>query len=336
MKQLKLISMLLILLMLATACTSAGGNNQDGANTVNTEQNEMDNGETITIGIIQYMDHVSLEAANKGFQDEMKDSNLNVEFDIKNANGDASLTSQIAGKFKSDDYDLVYAIATPAAQAMQMQITNKPVIFSAVTDPVGAKLVESIEEPGGNVTGVSDYIDPKIQLERFLEIYPKAQSLGVIYNTGEQNSRVQVEELKKVAAELDLEIKEMGVTQISDIPTAITSLSNEIDGLFALTDNMVASATPIVSEKLLEHNLPSVSAEEGQVKNGLLFSEGINYYEHGRQAARMAIKALEGTPVEDIAVEYNEKNTLLVNDATREALGLDAGLEAFSGAKLIK
>lgn len=290
----------------------------------------------IKVGMIQFADHVSLDAANEGFQEGLSQSGLNVTYDLQNANGDPNVISQVASKFKADGVDLVYAIATPAAQGVMAQIEDIPIVFSAVTDPLGGELVDNLESPGGNVTGVSDYIDPKSQIEKFLEIYPEAKTLGVIYNTGEQNSRVQVDELKAKAGELGIEIKEVGISQVNDIPVAITSLQDEVDGLFAITDNMVASAAEILAQNLIEHGIPSVSSEEGQVKAGLLFSEGVNYYEHGKQAGEMAAKILEGIAISDLPVEYNKNNVMLVNETTRAALGLAADLPVFQGAEKVE
>lgn len=339
----KLLSLFLVLSLVLVACSGGETNGAENANanvqnSANGAENmsEVSDDEEIVIGIVQYMDHISLDASRKGFVEELEASGKNVSFVDLNANGDASTISQIASKLAGDDIDLVYAIATPAAQGMQRQITDKPIVFAAVTDPVGAELVESMEAPGSNVTGVSDYIDPKSQLERFKELYPDAKTLGVIYNTGEQNSRVQVDGLKEAAGQLDLEIKEVGITQISDVSQAIASLAGDIDGLFALTDNMVASAGPTVAKELLDRQIPSVSAEEGQVKKGLLFSEGVNYKEHGKQAGRMALEILDGKDPSQMPAEYNEVNNLLINGDTAQALGLDLDHPALEGGSLVE
>ncbi|MDO5037099.1 MAG: ABC transporter substrate-binding protein [Tissierellia bacterium] len=324
----KLLACLMALSVLVTACSSGAGE------TAGSDQ--AGSGEELVIGIIQYMDHVSLDAANRGFQEELEASGKKVRFIEQNANGDLATVSQIGAKFQAEEVDLVYAIATPAAQGMQNQLDKTPLVFSAVTDPQGADLVESLESPGGNMTGVSDYIDPKTQLERFISLYPEAKTIGVIYNTGEQNSRVQVEELRQAAESLGLGLKEVGISQIADVSQAIASLAKDIDGLFALTDNMVASAGPTVAKALLDKKIPSVSAEEGQVKNGLLFSEGVNYEEHGRQAGRMALKILEGQAPKDLPVEFNEVNHLLVNEETAKALGLDLNHPALQEGTLVK
>lgn len=319
--------------MMVTGC--AGGSNGGNGGTENKTAAENGN-KAYKIGIVQYMDHVSLEAARKGFEDQMNESGLNVEMEYKNANGDAALTTQIPQKFVGDGCDLIYAIATPAAQGAKTMAKDIPLIFSAVTDPVESELVKSKEAPGGNCTGVVDYMDPKGQLETFLKIYPDVKKIGVIYNTGEANSRVQLEELKKVCGELGLELKEMGVSSVNDVPTAITSLKADMDALFAMTDNTVASAAPLVAKTLREEKIPSLSAEEGQVKNGLLISEGVDYYEQGKQAARMAVEILEkGADPATTPVQDPENTSMVVNKETAEALGLDLNQEIFKNAKII-
>ncbi|RVU54992.1 ABC transporter substrate-binding protein [Anaerosphaera multitolerans] len=321
----KLIGLLLVTLLLV-GCS--------GKNNENIETTSQD--EVYKIGIIKYMDHISLDEAREGFIEEMEKNGIEVEYIDKNENGDISLTTVIPEKMKDEDVDLIYAIATPAAQGAKNKVKDIPIVFSAVTDPVKAELVESIENPGGNVTGISDYIDASNQIDEFLKLYPEVRTFGVLYNSGEQNSEVQVEELKEILEQKGLGLEMVGVSTINDIPQAIASLSNKIDALFALTDNTVASAAPIVSENLLKYGIPSISAEEGQVTNGLLMSEGVNYRSHGAQAARMAIKILKGESIGNLPVEYNEYNSKKVNETTAKALNLDLNHEIFENAEFVK
>ncbi|MDO5715545.1 MAG: ABC transporter substrate-binding protein [Tissierellia bacterium] len=319
----KIIGISLLLSLLLVGCSSKSN-----------KQAEVQE-EAIKVGIIQYMDHVSLDQAREGFIDELEKSDLNVEIEYENEQGDPSLTSTIPKKFEGDEYSLVYAIATPAAQGAKNALANKNIIFSAVTDPQGAGLVTDLEQPE-NVTGVSDYMDPKAQIETFLELYPDIKTMGTLYSTSEQNSQIQVEELQKACDDLGIELVTVGISNINDIPQGMASISSKIDAYFALTDNTVASAAPIVAEYLTEHKIPSVSAEEGQVKNGLLMSEGVDYYEQGAQAARMALKVLQGEEISTIPVEYNENNVMKVNEKMAQSLGLDLDHEAIKGAEIIK
>lgn len=327
MKKKNLLIMIMSLLILLVGCSKK----ED----VKSEGGELDN-KKIKIGVLQFVEHVSLDAAQEGFKDQLEESGYDVEWVMENANGDISLTTTIPEKLKSDKVDLIYAIATPSAQGIKNTITDIPAVFSAVTDPVGAGIVETIEKPGGNMTGVSDYINPASQIESFLAIFPNVKTFGVIYNTGEQNSVVQVEELESTLSDMNIKLEKVGISTINDIPQAIASLSSKIDALFALTDNTVASAAPIVAENLRKYNLPSLSAEEGQVKNGLLMSEGVDYYEHGKQAGRLAIKILSGEEAAKLSVEYNEKNDKKLNKETEETLNLDLNSEKLKEMTLVE
>lgn len=299
------------------------------------EQKSASTDAAVKVGIIQYMDHVSLDQARQGFIDEMKKAKPDVEVEVQNEQGDSSLTSTVPKKFESKEYSLVYTIATPAAQGAKNALPDKNIIFAAVSDPVGAGLVKDLNTVE-KVTGVSDYIDPKGQLETFLKLYPNVKRIGTIYSTSEQNSQAQIERLKKATEELGLTLNTVGVSNINDIPQAIASLSSKMDALFALTDNTVASAAPIVAENLIKYNIPSISAEEGQVKNGLLMSEGVDYYQQGAQAARMAVKILDGADPKTLPVEFNEQNVKKVNKKMAESLKLDLNSEVFKGAEIIE
>ncbi|MDO5713807.1 MAG: ABC transporter substrate-binding protein [Tissierellia bacterium] len=339
----KVLAGLLVLVLLLSGCSgNNGGNNSKNNEALNNENGVENQGEqqeevkSYKVGIVQYMDHVSLEAARQGFEDEIKKSGLDVTFDYQNANGDAALTTQIPQKFVGDKVDLIYTIATPAAQGALNVTTDIPILFAAVTDPLGAELVDDLAQPSGNVTGVIDYMNPKTQIESFLKIYPDVKTFGVIYNTGEQNSRTQLEELEKVANEMGLEIKAMGISSVNDIPPTVTSLKGSMDAFFAMTDNTVASGASLVAKELRDAKIPSLSAEEGQVKSGLLLSEGVDYYEQGVQAAKMAIKILEGTAISEIPVEEPEKLVKVVNEETAEILGLDLTDPNFENAEKVK
>lgn len=333
----KLVLILVCILgMLTVGCSKKEEvkNEKNNSAKVETEEKKIPE-KTYKIAILQYVDHVSLDAAKEGFIEELRKEGIEAEITEKSANGDMALTPSIAQSTLSEDVDLVYAIATPTAQGAKNVIKDKPIIFSAVTDPVGAGLVESMENPNTNVSGVSDYINPSSQVDGFLKLYPNIKTFGVLYNTSEQNSQKQVEELEKTLAAKGIKLEKVGVNSVNDIAQAIASLTGKIDALFALTDNMVANAAPIVAENLIKNNIPSLSAEEGQVKNGLLMSEGVNYYEQGAQAGRMAIKVLKGQDIKTTRVEYNEVNTKLINKNTATALKIDLNNESIKDAKVV-
>ncbi len=340
---------ILILLVMMLSLVGCQGNNaakdtaeenaaqnttQNTANATTAETEE--SSDTVKIGVLKFIDHVSLDAAKEGFLEKLDEEGIKIELVDLSANGDISLITTLAEKLKGEEVDLIYAIATPSAQGVKNVITDTPIVFSAVTDPVGAGLVKDAAAPEGNITGVSDYVDPSGQIDEFLKLYPDVKTFGVLYSTSEQNSQVQVEELEKTLNEKGLSLEKVGVNNVNDITQAIASLAGKIDALFALTDNLVANAAPIVSENLLQNNIPSLSSEEGQVKEGLLMSEGVNYKAQGAQTADMAIKILKGEEIKNLPVEENKVNTKLVNGETAERLGLDLSNPIFEGAEIIK
>lgn len=343
----KKILVLMLALVLLVGCNSnenaeVESTEETVEKTVETVENEettdetVENTETVKIGIIKFVEHPSLDAARDGFVKELDNQNINYELDETSANGDISLIPTLAQKYNNDEIDILYTIATPTAQGAKNAITDKPIIFSAITDPVGAGLVESIEKPGGNITGVSDYVDAKDQIDNFLKLYPEIQTFGTLYNTSEQNSQVQVDELKAALEEKNLSLEVVGINNINDIPQGISALSPKIDAYFALTDNMIASAAPIVAENLIKNSIPSLSAEEGQVKNGLLMSEGVSYEEQGVQAAQIAIEIINGQEPKDIPVQYYKNSLKVVNKKMADALGLDLNNEVFNNAEIVE
>ncbi|MCW5953440.1 MAG: ABC transporter substrate-binding protein, partial [Propionibacteriaceae bacterium] len=181
---------------------------------------------TYSIGITQILTHEALDAAREGFKAALADAGLEVTYDEQNAQGDPSIAASIAGTFADGDYDLILAIATPTAQAVAQKITDIPVLFTAVTDPLGAELVASLEAPGANVTGTSDANPVKEQLELVKQVVPDAKTLGVVYNSGEANSVTQVAWLREIAPTLGLEIKESSAPTTADVQQATEALGD--------------------------------------------------------------------------------------------------------------
>ena len=296
---------------------------------------EKESGEKIKIGAIEYIEHVSLDNALKGFEDRLKEEGLDVEIDVENLQGDQALATTVPKKFEAEDYKLVYAISTPAAQGAKTALPNKNIVYSAVTDPVEAGLIDSPDKIT-NITGLNDAVSAKDQLESFLKIYPEVKNIGTIFSTNEANSKIQVENLKKACDELGLTLETVGINNINDMGQALSTLTGKIDAYYALTDNTVASAGPILAESLLKNKVPSISAEEGQVSKGLLMSEGVDYYEHGRQAGEMAIKILKGEDIKNIHAEDNKTSKKKINGKTAEALGLNLSNEKLKDAEVLK
>ncbi|MFO3666258.1 ABC transporter substrate-binding protein [Anaerococcus kampingiae] len=294
-------------------------------------------GEKLTIGIVQIADHPSLDAAREGFIEKLDESGLAYELVDHRANGDLALIPQFASDLKNKKADLIYTIGTPAAQGVANAITDLPILFSAVTDPVGAGLVDENTKFGANITGVSDYVEPGKLIVDFLKLYPDTKTFGTIYNTNEQNSVVQIEALEKALGERGLKLEKQGVSTINDMPQAISSLKSKIDAMFTVTDNVVVNAMPVLSENLNKDKIPSIACDEGSVENGALISEGVNYKDCGKKVGEMAVSILkDGKAIKDIPYQDAESLKTLVNKKTAEILGLDLNKEVLKDAEYIE
>ena len=273
--------------------------------------------DTFKIGITQIVAHPALDSAREGFKDAFKESGLKVTFDEKNANGEIATANMIANNFVTEKVDLIYAIATSTAQSAA-QATNKlPVVFSAITDPEAAGLIKE------NVTGISDRVNVKQQLELLLKLDSKIKKVGVIYNSSEQNSKVQVDDLKKAASELGITIVEKSVTQVSEIPQASETLVKSSDALYLPTDNLVASVVNLITEKAIAAKKIAFGAESAHVKGGALITQGIDYYEMGKEAGKIAVEILKnGKKPSDISFKKMDLNDIVINNKTLAAIGI--------------
>lgn len=300
-----------------TACSGSGG----GAGTT-PGASAGGSGETYQIGISQLVQHPALDATAEGFQRAFTEAGINAEFDLQNANGEQSTATTIAQGFSTDGKDLVLAIATPAAQAAAQSITNVPVLFTAVTDPVAAELVETAEAPGGNVTGTSDMNPVEEQIALITEIDPSVKSVGIIYSSGEVNSEVQVEAAREAAKGLGIEIKEATVTSSGEVATAAESLG-AVDAIYIPTDNRVTEAFESVVQYAESKQIPLFGSETNQVDRGAIATLGLDYEELGFQTGQMAIRILtEGADPATMPVEELDEFLLTVNPKAAERMGL--------------
>lgn len=302
-----------------TACGDADGGNGDGGSATNGGDAAS---ESYSIGVSQFITHPSLDASLAGFEAAIEESGLDISVDVQNAQGDQATANTIAGTFASDDHDLVLAIATPSAQTAAQAITAVPVLFTAVTDPVSAQLVESNEAPGGNVTGTSDANPVLEQLTLLTELDPDAQKVGIVYSSGEVNSEVQVEWAKEAAEELGLEIVEATVSNSSEVQQAANSLS-DVDALYVPTDNAVVSALETLIGVAQDRQIPLIPAEGDSVERGGVATYGLSYEKLGAQTADMAIRILtEDADPATMPVETLTEPELYVNPAAAEAMGV--------------
>ncbi len=301
-----------------------------------TSETSVTNEKVFNIGISQLADHPALDAARQGFEDGLKELGLEVEVNYLNAQGDIPTSLSIAEKFIKDKVDLIFAIATPAAQAAKQATRDTPIVFSAVSDPVEAELVESMDKPGGNITGTSDLAPMDRQLQLFKDIDNSIKKIGIVFNTGEPNSQVQINMAKELAPSLGLEIVEMGISNINDIPQAMDSIIKKVDAIYTITDNMVASAISVVAEKAIANNMITVGAEDSHVKGGILITDGISYYELGRQSAEMAKEILvDGMNPANIPSAMSEIFEKAFNEDTLKSMEIDINNQVFKDAKKV-
>ena len=283
--------------------------------------------ETVNIGILQFMEHNSLTAAKDGFVSELEDAGYtdgeNMTIDLMNAQGDQANLQSMSEQLASNN-DLMLAIATPAAQSLATVEQDKPILFTAVTDPVDAGLVESSEAPGMNLTGTSDMVPIDEQIKLLLSIVPDAETIGVIYNSSEPNSEIQANLAIEALEAAGVTAQVSTVTTTNDVQQVLTSLAQDVDGLYIPTDNTLASTATTVGEIAKEFNLPVVAGSTDQIEAGGLATYGIDYESLGRQTAQIALRIIEDDELpENLAVELSDHLELYVNEEMAEALGID-------------
>ncbi len=278
------------------------------------------------IGITQLVEHPSLDKAKYGFIKALEDNGYkdgeNIKIDYQNAQNDMPTTQMIANKFVSDKKDLIYAISTPSAQAAYNATKDTPILITAVTDPVAAGLVKSIDKPEGNVSGTSDYISIGKNLELIKMFIPDAKTIGVLYNTSEVNSKIQIDTLKEYASKNNYKVVEKGVSSSMEISQAMSSLVGKIDVLYVPTDNLIVSSMPIVSKIATNNKVPVISSEDGSVKSGALACQGIDYEKLGYKTGELAVKVLNGEEISNIPVTMLDETQIIVNEDTLESLSL--------------
>ena len=315
----KLSALLAGALSLSLLLTGCGASNNEANNTA-------DSKDLKKVGIIQIVEHPSLNTIRESFVKELEAKGYKngekISLDYQNAQNDQTNLKTIAKKFVSDDYDLIVAIATPSAQAVVTETSEIPVIFSAATDPVGSGLVTNLEKPGKNVTGTSDRVSAERIMELAKQITPEMKTIGALYNTSETNSVSVVKELKEYAAKNGLKVVEATVTNSSEVQQAATSLAGKVDAIFSPIDNTIASAMPLVSQIANKAQIPVYVGAYSMVRDGGLATYGINYKILGQETANMAALILEGKNPGEIPVKTMEDMDIYLNQKTADAIGI--------------
>lgn len=295
----------------------------------------------LKVGITQIVEHPALDACRKGVMDKLKEygyeDGKNIFYDIQIAQGNSATANQIAKKFVGDKKDIIVAIATPSALAVANATKKIPVVISAITDPVGAKLVKSLEKPGTNVTGTTDMSPVKEQLALFKTLGANVKNIGIIYNAGEANSRTLVNLAKDASKKLGLNIMEATVTNSSGVLLAAKSLVGKVEGIYIPTDNTVISALESVLQVTYENKIPLITGDTDSVVRGSLASLGMDYYKLGLQTGEIVYKIIKGAKPADTPVETLKDLELFVNLKTAEKIDFKIPDEVIKkAAKVIK
>jgi putative tryptophan/tyrosine transport system substrate-binding protein len=329
----KMITILLALLLMLSACSTSKETNSNN----NKEEKE----KVVKVGIIQLVEHPSLDAAREGFIEALKDAGYeegkNLEIDYQNAQGEVNNNTTIAQKFVADEKDLILAIATSSAQAVAKSTTSIPILFTAITDPVGAKLVESLEKPGGNVTGTSDTHPDAIKntIKSIKDFFPDAKKVGIVYNSGEPNAVTNVENAKIALKNNGLEPVLTSISTTAEVKQAAESLVDRVDVFYVPKDNTVVAGLESIIKIANDYKIPTFVGEGESVKRGTFASWGLEYHDLGMRTGEMGVEILKGKKPSEIPVEFPAKLELFMNKKAAEAEGIKLTEEMTKNAKIV-
>jgi putative ABC transport system substrate-binding protein len=280
----------------------------------------------VTVATTAIVEHPALDAARDGVRDELAAAGYvegkNLRFLYESAQGNPATAAQIARKLVGDAPDVIVPISTPSAQAVVSATKDIPIVFTAVTDPLGAKLVGDMMKPGGNVTGMTDLSPIGKHLDLIKEVMPGAKSIGVPFNPGEANSVTLMALIKQEAPARGLSVVEAPATKSSEVLGAAQSLIGKVDAIYVPTDNTIVSALEAVVKVGIDNKVPVFAGDTDSVPRGAVAAVGFNYYDIGRQTGKMVVRILKGEKPGDIAVEGVEITELYVNPGMAEKMGI--------------
>ncbi|UOQ84207.1 ABC transporter substrate-binding protein [Gracilibacillus salinarum] len=318
--------------------TSGSGGSEDTEQTADDTEGEATEDKVYQIGATQIVEHPSLDAAYEGFQAAIEEAGLNVEYDFQSAQGDQNNTATIANNFVADGVDLIFANSTPSAQSALQATSDIPILFTSVTDAVEGGLVESLEQPGENITGVLDLHPDAIKnTVDFIDKYFEGSTVGLIYNAGEANSVAQIDAVNAAVEGTSLTTAEATVSNSSEVQQATTSLVGNADVFYIITDNTVVSALETVVNVAEEQSIPLLVGEPDSVKRGGFATYGIDYYTIGYRTGEMAAEILTGEKTTaDIPVEIPPSMQLFINKEAAEAQGVEWNSDWDADAELLE
>ncbi|WFD10736.1 ABC transporter substrate-binding protein [Tepidibacter hydrothermalis] len=323
-KNFKIVVLLILLVVSLVGCKSVDTSKDD----------------KIKIGITQITEHPALDLAREGFIKALEDNGFedgnNIEIDFQSAQGDIPTSQTIAQNFVSQNKDMIFAIATPSAQSAFNSTNEIPILITAVTDPVEAGIVKSIEKTQTNVTGTSDITPVNKQFELIKKLVPNSKKVGIIYNTSEINSKIQVDMAKEEAKKIGFDIEEVGVSSVNEVSQAMDKLIQSVDVVYTPADNIVASSMSLIANKCNQKNIPIIGAEESHVKLGALATEGIDYNQLGYETGLMAVQVLNGEKPQDMSIQHIKNTTLVINEKVAKMLDIEIPDDLKAKAQLIK
>ena len=319
---------LLMVLVLTLGMTACGGGSDE---------------EVLKIGVLQLVKHDALDKTYEGFVDGLEELGYvdgeNIQIEYQNASGEQANCLSISESMVNDGKDLIFCIATPAAQAAASKTDTIPILVSAVTDPAGSGLVASNEEPGCNVSGTSDLTPVEDQIKMLKEILPDAKKIAVLYASNESNSAIQVQMAKDAAKKVGLEVVEASVSSSNEVQQVVASLEGKVDAIYAPTDNTIAAAMPTVAAAAVPAGIPVICGEAGMTEAGGLATYALDYYNLGKMTAQQAVKILvDGEDITKMPIGYASGDELkyAVNKAIADQLQIEIPAEILDNATIIE
>ncbi len=312
---------------LLSGCGTENSSKTSGEN--NGQANANGAGKTYKIGVTQIVEHPSLDAAFEGFKKALEDEGLKVSYDIQIAQGDQNNNQAIATNFVGDQVDLIFANSTPSALGALNATKEIPIVFTSVSDPVGAKLVPSMETPGGNITGTTDmHPDAIPNMVKFIDENYHDKTVGVIYNSGEQNSVSQIDLVKDAIKGGSLKLAEATVSTSAEVKQATESLIGKADVFYVITDNTVVSALESVVQVANDQHIPLIVGELDSVKRGGFAAYGFDYRDIGYETGVMAAQILKGEKKpSELPVQYPQNLKLIINKKAAEEMKIELQAE---------
>lgn len=277
----------------------------------------------VTISFNQIVEHPALDALRKGVQEEIEAQGYKPTWHVHIAQGNISTANLIAKQILGEKPNLVVSIATPTSQACAQAIKNIPIVFAAVSDPVGAGLVASLEKPGGNLTGTTDMSPVDRQLDLIREVLPQLKRLGVIYNSGEANSAAIIKVLKEESKKRGITLEEAAVANSAGVVQAAKSLVGRADAIYIPTDNTVVSVFEAIAKVGYDSKLPVFAADVDSVARGAVAALAVDYYRMGRQTGEMAVRVLKGAATATMPVETLKEFQIHLNPGSAKKMGLE-------------